>query len=259
MILHAVSQRGNQPQRPCIVWLHGFLGDHLEWMQVSAAFNEWPQLWLDLPGHGTGTSANLQITDFVNTDALIAATLAHYHIDNYWLVGYSLGGRLAMYHATHNRALGLRGLVVEGGHPGLNNETDREIRWQNDTAWAARFRHETLSLVLDDWYRQPVFSSLDERQRNALVALRSENNAVALAAILEALSLSRQPDLQVALSQLRIPFYYLCGEQDVKFCTIATRSGLTPEIISGVGHNAHREAPAAFSARLLTLLHDSDF
>ena len=252
MILHAVVHAGSQPQRPCIVWLHGFLGNHQEWMPVSAAFNEWPQLWLDLPGHGA--SVDQQGIDFATTDALITATLAHYHIDDYWLVGYSLGGRLAMYHATHNQASGLRGLVVEGGHPGLDNETDRQARLQHDMGWVERFRHEALSQVLRDWYQQPVFSSLDEQQRSVLVSLRSQNNAVALAAMLEAVSLSRQPDLQATLSQLTIPFYYLCGERDMKFRTIATGLGLIPEVISGVGHNAHREAPAAFSARLLTLL-----
>ena len=257
MILHAISHAGSQPQRPCLVWLHGFLGHHQEWEPVSRAFNEWPQLWLELPGHGA--SADLQAVDFATTDALIAATLAHYPIDKYWLIGYSLGGRLAMYHAAHHRESGLCGLVVEGGHPGLDNETDREARLQHDARWAARFRHEKLSRVLEDWYQQPVFSDLDEQQRTALVALRSQNNAAALAATLEALSLSRQPDLQAALSPLQIPFYYLCGERDMKFRAIAARLGLTPEIISGAGHNAHLEAPAAFSARLLNLLHDSTF
>ena len=257
MILHAVSHAGSQPQRPCIVWLHGFLGNHQEWMSVSHAFHEWPQLWIDLPGHGA--SVDRLAADFATTDALLAATLEHYHIDDYWLVGYSLGGRLAMYHATHDKASGLRGVVVEGGHPGLGNQTDRAARQQHDADWATRFRHENLGQVLHDWYQQPVFSDLDEQQRTILVTLRSQNDAAALAAMLEAVSLSRQPDLQAALSQLTIPFYYLCGERDAKFRAIATRLGLIPELISGAGHNAHHEAPDAFSARLLTLLHYSKF
>lgn len=252
MILHAIAHAGSQPQRPCIVWLHGFLGNHQEWLPISAAFNEWPQLWLDLPGHGA--SFNQQVTDFATTDTLLSATLAYHHIDDYWLVGYSLGGRLAMYHATHNRAAGLRGLVVEGGHPGLHHESERQARWQHDMGWVERFRHDSLSQVLRDWYQQPVFSDLDEQQRSALVALRSQNNSAAVAAMLEATTLSRQPDLQTKLLQLTIPFYYLCGERDVKFRAIAKRLGLTPDVISDAGHNAHRDAPAAFSARLLTLL-----
>lgn len=255
MILHAVFRPGSQPQRPCLVWLHGFLGSHQEWMPLASTFNEWPQLWVDLPGHGA--SCEQQVSDFASQDSVIAATLAHYHIRNYWLIGYSLGGRLAMYHATHNRCLGLRGLVVEGGHPGLDNQTDRASRMQHDAQWALRFRREKLRVVLHDWYQQAIFSDLNAQQRHALVTLRSENCSGALATMLEATSLSQQPDLRAALSQLAIPFYYLCGERDSKFRALATGLGLKPEIISGVGHNAHREAPAAFSARLLTLLHDS--
>lgn len=253
MILHAVSRAGSQPQLPHIVWLHGFLGNHQEWMSVSETFHEWPQLLIDLPGHGG--SVGRQVSDFTTTDALLTATLRHYHIDDYWLVGYSLGGRLAMYHATYGQASGLRGVVVEGGHPGLSSETDREMRQRHDADWATRFRHEKLSHVLKDWYQQVVFSDLNKQQRTELVALRSHNNPVELAAMLEAVSLSRQPDLQAALLQLTIPFYYFCGERDTKFRAIATHMGLTPELISAAGHNAHRDSPDAFSARLLTLLH----
>lgn len=257
MILHAVSRTGSQPHRPHLVWLHGFLGDHQEWEPVSAACHEWPQLLIDLPGHGA--SANRRVKDFADVDDLLCATLRHYQINDYWLVGYSLGGRIAMYHATLGQALGLRGLVIEGGHPGLNSDAERGVRQQSDAKWAARFCHEALPHVLNDWYQQPVFSDLDEQQRAALVALRSQNNPVALASMLEATSLARQPNLQARLQQLSLPFYYLCGERDSPFRAIATRIGLTPKLISDAGHNAHREAPTAFSARLLTLLRYSEF
>ncbi|STW05654.1 2-succinyl-6-hydroxy-2, 4-cyclohexadiene-1-carboxylate synthase [Klebsiella grimontii] len=48
---------------------------------------------------------------------LVEKTLNSYNILKYWLVGYSLGGRVAMYFACQPRE-GLCGLVVEGGHPG---------------------------------------------------------------------------------------------------------------------------------------------
>lgn len=258
MMLHAIYRPGSQSHRSHLVWLHGFLGNHQEWSAISEACHEWPQLLVDLPGHGA--SASQQVTDFASADARLSATLSHHHIDDYWLVGYSLGGRLAMYHATQSQqASGLRGLVVEGGHPGLGSDAEREARLRHDANWASRFRSEALSHVLADWYQQPVFSDLNEQQRTALISLRSDNNAMALAAMLEAVSLSQQPNLEAALLQLSIPFYYLCGERDTKFRAIAARLGLTPELISGAGHNAHRDTPAAFSAQLLTLLRYSDF
>lgn len=257
MILHALSRPGRQAHLPHLVWLHGFLGNHQEWEPVSAAFQEWPQLLIDLPGHGA--SSDIMVADFAAVDAVLSATLRHYQIYDYWLVGYSLGGRVAMYHATHNLATGLQGIVVEGGHPGLSCETERAARKQHDAGWAKRFRHEPLVPVLHDWYQQAIFSDLDKQQRAALVALRSHNHPAALASMLEATSLCRQPDLQPELKKLTRPFYYLCGERDDKFRTLAAHLGLTPELIFAAGHNAHRDDPVAFSARLLTLLRYSDF
>lgn len=40
--------------------------------------------------------------------------LKEYDINHYWLIGYSLGGRIAMYHACFGETSGLMGLIVEG-------------------------------------------------------------------------------------------------------------------------------------------------
>ncbi|SUG46763.1 acyl-CoA thioester hydrolase YfbB [Salmonella enterica subsp. arizonae] len=85
---------------------------------------------------------------------------------------------------------GLCGLVVEGGHPGLQNEQARAERRLSDGRWAERFRREPLSTVFHDWYQQSVFTSLTAQQRQALTALRSQNNGETLAAMLEATSLA---------------------------------------------------------------------
>ena len=257
MILHAVYRPGTQPGRPSIVWLHGFLGSHQEWEPLSSAFQAWPQLLIDLPGHGG--SADIRVEDFAALDNLLSSTLDHYDIHHYWLVGYSLGGRVAMYHATRGQASGLQGMVVEGSHPGLSDETGRKARQQGDADWARRFRDEDLTGVLNDWYQQPVFNTLSLSQRKALVLSRSQNSSEGLATMLCATSLSRQPDLLPELKQLAVPFYYLCGERDAKFSALATCLGLNPKFIPEAGHNAHRDAPAVFSRQLLTLFRYSDF
>ncbi len=100
---------------------------------------------------------------------------------------------------------GLCGLVVEGGHPGLQNEQARVERRLSDGRWAERFRREPLTEVFHDWYQQPVFASLTAQQRQALTALRSQNNGETLAAMLEATSLAVQPDLREALNALAFP------------------------------------------------------
>ncbi len=250
MILHALAERG-QPGHPWLVFLHGFSGDYREWLTVGQAFGAYSRLYIDLPGHGG--SANIAANSLAEVGHLVEKTLNSYNILKYWLVGYSLGGRVAMYFACQPRE-GLCGLVVEGGHPGLTDENQRLLRRHGDAAWAERFRREPLTQVFADWYQQPVFASLDAAQRAALIALRSRNNGGALAAMLQASSLAEQPDLREPLRAREFPFHYLCGERDGKFRAIADELSATTHVINHAGHNAHRENPDAVVACLAQFL-----
>lgn len=251
MILHAVAERGD-PTQPWLVFLHGFSGDHREWRPVGERFTHANRLYIDLPGHGC--SANVQVDGFADLDALLKATLLSYNILNYWLVGYSLGGRVAMHFACRSRADGLAGVIVEGAHPGLIDDAERAQRWRNDRQWAQRFAQQPLAEVFTDWYQQPVFASLSDEQRDALVALRQQNHGVGLAAMLLATSLAVQDDLRPALQARTFPFWYLCGEHDRKFQAIAETLALPCHVIRDAGHNAHRENPAGVVACLAQIL-----
>ncbi|MGH4858749.1 2-succinyl-6-hydroxy-2,4-cyclohexadiene-1-carboxylate synthase [Klebsiella pneumoniae] len=253
MILSAAVDNG-QPGYPWLVFLHGFSGDRNEWRKVGDAFPAWPRLYLDLPGHGG--SADIAVQDFAGVNTLLQSTLNSYNIHKYWLIGYSLGGRVAMNFASQPR-VGMRGLIVEGGHPGLQDAEARQARQarrSNDSAWAERFRREPLEQVFADWYQQPVFASLNAAQRESLVALRSRNNGATLAAMLQATSLASQADLRASLQARDFPFHYLCGERDAKFRAIAQTLAADLHLIHHAGHNAHRDNPAAVIACLAQIL-----
>ncbi|HEY4467961.1 MAG TPA: 2-succinyl-6-hydroxy-2,4-cyclohexadiene-1-carboxylate synthase [Klebsiella sp.] len=250
MTLHAVAERGLSGY-PWLVFLHGFSGDSHEWREAGQAFGAYSRLYIDLPGHGG--SANIEVNHFADVSELVKSTLNSYNILKYWLVGYSLGGRVAMFYACQPRK-GLCGLVVEGAHPGLRDDNQRLLRQRSDAAWAERFRDEPLTQVFADWYQQPVFASLDVAQRAALVALRSRNNGRALAAMLQATSLAEQPDLRESLRACDFPFHYLCGERDGKFRAIADELSATIHVINDAGHNAHRENPDAVVSCLAQFL-----
>jgi 2-succinyl-6-hydroxy-2,4-cyclohexadiene-1-carboxylate synthase len=162
------------------------------------------------------------VQDFAGVNILLQATLNSYNILNYWLIGYSLG-RVAMNFACQPRA-GLRGLIVEGGHPGLQDAEARRARRSNDSAWAERFRREPLAQVFADWYQQPVFASLNAGQRAALVALRSRNNGATLAAMLQATSLAGQADLRASLQARDFPFITCAASATRSFAPSRRRS-----------------------------------
>lgn len=247
MILASQRLSGAHPVAPTLVWLHGFLGSRREWLSLAQGLTQYHHLLIDLPGHGE--SAALAVADFAQCDEALRATLRAAGVTSYGLIGYSLGGRLAMYHACQG-AQGLWALVVEGGHPGLMDDGERRARRVNDARWAARLRREPLPQVLADWYRQPVFADLDAAARARLVALRAGQSGTVLAQMLQATSLGAQPPLGPALRALRCPLGYLCGERDTKFRALAARWHLAPRLIAGVGHNAHRADPLAFRAAL---------
>jgi len=249
--LHAVAQPG-KPGFPWLVFLHGFSGDVREWQPAGSPLNDYPRLYIDLPGHGQ--SVHVEVSDFAQVRCLLRDTLNSYNILNHWLIGYSMGGRIAMSWACEEAEPGLCGIIVEGGHPGLADETAREARWLSDSHWAMRFRQQPLAQVFDDWYRQRVFDGITPEARRELVSLRQENSGPQLAKMLLATSLAVQPDYRQALRALEVPFHYLCGENDLKFTVIADELAAPHHIIHAVGHNAHRENPERVAACLAHIL-----
>ncbi|WP_223881572.1 2-succinyl-6-hydroxy-2,4-cyclohexadiene-1-carboxylate synthase [Affinibrenneria salicis] len=252
MVMHCRRIEPASGERPWLVCLHGLLGSGEDWRELLPFLRDWPVLLVDLPGHGQ--SAALNARNFAQLNQQLADTLERQGIRRYWLLGYSLGGRIAMYHACSALARGLQGLLVEGGNPGLESEGEREARLRQDRGWARRFAREALPAVLDDWYRQPVFADLAAGPRQTMIARRSHNQGCAIARMLEATSLARQPFLVDALHRLSVPFGYLCGAQDSKFQALARHYRLPLMTVSPAGHNAHQANPAAYAARILSLI-----
>lgn len=252
MVMRARRLPHGEPGLPWLVLLHGLLGSGEDWLPILPFLNDRPVLLVDLPGHGDARHQSAEGFDDVSHQ--LTALLAEKGIRDYWLLGYSLGGRIAMFHACHGETSGLRGLLVEGGHPGLAAAGEREARALHDARWARRFREEPLAQALADWYQQPVFADLTTAQRQALIQRRSNNDGEAVARMLIATSLARQPNLTAPLQQLSVPFGYLCGERDIKFQTLARQAALPLLSVADCGHNAHQANPAGYAARIRSLI-----
>ncbi|SPP31451.1 2-succinyl-6-hydroxy-2, 4-cyclohexadiene-1-carboxylate synthase [Arsenophonus endosymbiont of Aleurodicus floccissimus] len=202
-----------------LVWLHGLLGNGNEWLPIIEKCVNRLSLTIDLPGHGC--SPHIQLTDFSHVSRLIEQAIGANQIDSYYLIGYSFGGRIAMYYGCQFQPTKLKGLIVEGANVGLTQPTDRLLRVKHDQSWAKRFRCEPMDSVLSDWYQQAVFDDLSAEQRQQLITERGNNSGEYVAHLLETTSLGKQPCLVNKLLQRNYPFSYLCGEYDEKFCSIS--------------------------------------
>ncbi|WP_412841293.1 alpha/beta fold hydrolase, partial [Aeromonas dhakensis] len=100
--------------QPTLVLLHGLLGDANDWQPVQAALADLPSLALDLPGHGSNQA--VRVSGFDQAHHWLCDELATRGIGRYQLAGYSLGGRLALYHASQ-APVGLQALLLENCHP----------------------------------------------------------------------------------------------------------------------------------------------
>ncbi len=104
-----------QQQAPTLVLLHGLLGDSHDWAEVIAGLEGIHCLALDLPGHGQ--NHHVQVGSFEVFHHWLVDTLITHGVRHYCLLGYSLGGRLALYHASRQPP-GLEALWLESAHPG---------------------------------------------------------------------------------------------------------------------------------------------
>ncbi|MEZ4386991.1 MAG: alpha/beta fold hydrolase [Candidatus Krumholzibacteriia bacterium] len=237
--------------------LHGFLGRGADWDAFAAAV-DLPGLELDrpdLPGHGPHPrpvpphfAAWVQWLE----ERLHMAT-APVH-----LLGYSLGGRLALALALAEACTGkVASLTVLGASCGLASHDERRARAAADGELAAALERDGLAPFLDRWYRQPLFAPACRTYGHAaLVASRGQGQAGPLAAALRASGTGAMPNLRPGLGCLRIPVLALAGTLDPKFCALgqeiaagAPRGQL--RTVDGAGHALLLEAPGT-CARLWT-------
>lgn len=245
--------------KPYLIFLHGLLGNKDEWKIIIDKINTFPCLPVDLPNHGL--AQNVSIDNFDQVCHYISTQIKQI-IDNqpYYLIGYSLGGRIALHYALHWRknnwqqAGQLQGLVLEGANLGLQEEQDKQTRWQQDCIWAERFNQEQMEKVLQDWYQQTVFASLTAQQRQYLIHQRAQNSGKNIAQILKATSLAKQMDFREKLHSSDLFIHYFCGERDQKFRNIAEQNHLELTLIPRAGHNAHWENPTDFAQYLENII-----
>lgn len=256
-------------ESPHLLFFHGLLGDKSDWQEVISALHHLnPRLnchGVDLPYHGE--NSNLRIANFNQSREFINYQMAT--ITNpIWLLGYSLGGRLLLDWLLNQPSLphNLQGVILEGVNFGLENQTEINQRWDNDSQWAEKFRKaidpiQMERLLEKEWYRQRVFDHLSSIQRQNLAKLRSHNKGEKIAQMLEATSLARQnnylsPQWREKLCQisLQIKVIFMVGSADQKFKTIGAKTGLPVEIISHSGHNSHQENPLEFAQKITNFI-----
>jgi 2-succinyl-6-hydroxy-2,4-cyclohexadiene-1-carboxylate synthase len=246
------------PHRPAILFLHGFMGSGAEWADAISALDErFCCVAPDLPGHGS--SLGLPYAEAYTIEGaakMLCELLDGLEIERPLVVGYSMGGRLALYLALRHPEK-CSGLFLESASPGIEDAAEREARRDADEELAKRLESGDFGEFLADWYRQPLFASLARHEGlvEAMIETRSHNDPVELARSLLGMGAGRGPCLWGELAGLRVPTLAVAGELDAKYVGISRRMAASSPnvraaVVPGAGHNVHAEDPGAYLALL---------
>lgn len=207
---------------------------------------------VDLPGHGASLGLSPEGYTMEEAARSLVGLLEELGVGRTTAVGYSMGGRLALYFALRYPER-CAGLFLESASPGLEDEEKRAARRESDERRAKRLESGDFDEFLEDWYRQPIFASMarDEELLRKTIESRRRNEPEELARSLRGMGTGSQPTLW-GLAGLTVPTMVVAGELDEKFVGIGRRlEAESPMVnfvsIPGVGHNAHAESPDAYT------------
>lgn len=246
-----------------LVLLHGFTGCAAAWaLHVHEFATRFRVVTVDLLGHGwSDAPADPRRYRIEQSAADVLAVLDRLDIERAHLLGYSMGGRLALYvAATVQERIG--SLILVSASPGLRDGAERRSRTMQDAALADAIEWDGVPAFVDRWERHPIFATqarLPTTVRETLRAQRLQHTARGLANSLRGMGQGVQPPLYDRLPLLRVPTLLLTGELDARYCAVGVEmSGLIPGarliIVRDAGHAVHLERPEMFRQCVLEFL-----
>jgi 2-succinyl-6-hydroxy-2,4-cyclohexadiene-1-carboxylate synthase len=235
---------------PTVVLLHGFTQTGRSWDPVVAGLGKrYRCLAPDIRGHGSRAELTPVALPAVLDDlrALIDRPVS--------LVGYSMGGRIALHAALALPGL-VRRLVLIGASAGLEAAAERDQRRRADEALASEIEGMEIEAFADWWAATPVLAGQPPAVAAAVREDRLRNTPAGLARALRGLGTGALPSLWDRLPGLGIPVTLVVGERDAKFSALARRmaerlnGGAEVVNVPGAGHAVHLEAPDAVAATI---------
>lgn len=246
-----------------LIFLHGFLGRPSDWAAVKAALPSGLGMHMYTPDYakepelGPQYSFDTWAENFTKWIERVVG-LNHHNI----LIGYSLGGRLAL-HALHARPDLWKKVVLISTNPGVNDDLHEDLgrsevrqkRWLSDSYWADEFAKAPWETVIKNWNAQPVFKGGKAEPTRLETDYSREN----LSLILTQWSLAQQRNMREVLRKHVHKVQWLVGETDEKFLALAQDlksqiHDLEVHTIPGASHRVPFDSPKILAEHIIKLL-----
>ncbi len=248
---------------PAVVLLHGFTGSSETWDPFRGIWDEFTTVAIDIIGHGRSDAPSDPARFAVDAciDDLIAL-LDYLEIKRCGLLGYSMGGRIALRFALHHSQM-LWGLVLESASPGIDDPTIRSERVSGDEELAGRIESAGLEEFVNYWQQIPMWDSqvsLSAETRQQLRSQRLASSPRGLANSLRGMGAGHDVSVMSQLGKVSLPTVLLAGSLDTRYAELAAQmAAALPSaelnVIEGAGHAIHLEKPGRFASVVTDFLH----
>ncbi|MED3662562.1 2-succinyl-6-hydroxy-2,4-cyclohexadiene-1-carboxylate synthase [Ureibacillus terrenus] len=246
----------NEHGKETLVLLHGFTGSTKTWQRVIGLLPKTIKIVaIDLLGHGK-TDAPKDPSRYKMTEQVkdLEEIFDRLRLQDFTLLGYSMGGRTALSYAVHypNR---IKRLILESASPGLRTEEERAARRRSDESLANEIEEKGIHWFVDKWENITLFASqktLPAEIRQAIREERLSQSETGLANSLRGMGTGAQDSNWPKLNQLSIPVVLITGELDQKFVQITKQMAeQLPNAkhitVPDAGHSIHVENPEQFA------------
>lgn len=245
-------RRWGSPDNPIVVLLHGFMQSSASWNDLACLLQERYCVYaLDFIGHGqSDASLNLERYSYEDmassVDYFIREVL---HASQVHLVGYSMGGRIALSLIASSRDV-LASVVLESCNLGCANEEERIEAAKRNQSWVHRLRCDGMEAFVEYWEDLPLFETQKELgYHKVLHASRASNNPACMALCLEGAGKQAMPLSGHTLGVLRRVLQGDAGNETSGRCGEAEAAqNNMPDGVEGVQNGCHNDPGASEGA-----------
>jgi len=246
-----------------VLFLHGFTGCAEDWFpvfeQMPAKYN---YIAMDVVGHGKsdspGDPAKYNVEAIVNQ---IKNFKDHLTPNKVFLLGYSMGGRIALSFASAYPD-DLKGLILESASAGIKNDEERQKRYEEDLKLAEFIETHTLEEFIEMWNDQELFNTQRRFSNDKLKKLKKKKasgSKIGYANSLKGFSTGIMPPVHDKLKKIPLKVLLITGDLDSKYTGINARLAkrffkAKHKVVRNSGHNTHLEDPKRFIEIVLNYL-----
>ncbi len=243
------------------VFLHGFTRSSASWERIASRLSGIHLIGIDLMGHGNSPVPAFDMhPDAYSLDYAadeLRAIIARLGLGRVHLVGYSLGGRVALHFASRNAGL-LRSLALISATPGIEEEPERARRREADRELAERIDDIGLERFVTEWSQGPLFAVRQDAGKARTLDVqrdRMRRQCRGLQGSLLGSGQGSQLPLWDILPTLEMPVLIAAGANDERYAKIAARmQTMLPRAMLRVFEEAGHDLPAERAEQLAQAL-----